>query len=108
MAQNIKKTPYPHVIFTGDIFDSQTSFTLFADSTEIAVCTDVLTAITACFVVYWIFNIQYPKQFRNFLSFQARAHLSTTGQSALDVFIFVSDQDPAEIQNTNYQQDDVG
>jgi len=69
VAQNIKKTPYPHVIFTEDIFDSQTSFTLFADSTEIAVCTDVLTAITACFVVYWIFNIQYPKQFRNFLSF---------------------------------------
>ena len=51
------------------------AYTVYADSEEITTTTDILSAITVCFVLYWIFNIQYPKQFYGLLSF-------------LDIFIF--------------------
>lgn len=69
MSDISRQSPYPHVEFTGDVFDSLTSFTVTADGVDILSCSDVTSAVTACFAMYWIFDIKYPKMFYGFLSF---------------------------------------
>jgi len=63
------RTPYPHVYADGDIFNSATRFTVSADGADVVTCSSVISAITACFILYWLFNIEYPKLFRSTLSF---------------------------------------
>ena len=60
----------PHVTFScDDIFDPQNVFTVYADKTEIVQCNSIVAAVTSCFVAYWLFDIQYPKLFKNTLTF---------------------------------------
>ena len=63
-------TLYPHVEYTQetDIFDVH-EFYVKADNVDVVCCSSIVNAITACFVTYWIFDIQYPKMFNNLLAF---------------------------------------
>jgi len=65
-----QQTPYPHLRHYGDsdVFGSQTSYDFYADDYEVCTCADIISAITACFAIYWIFDIQYPRQFRIMLT----------------------------------------
>ena len=60
---------YPHVEYTQetDIFDVH-EFYVKADNVDVVCCSTIVNAITACFVTYWIFDIQYPKMFNNLLA----------------------------------------
>jgi len=64
-------TPYPHVMYSGDedIFGSATEFRVFADGVHITCCRDVCSALTTCFVLYWIFDIAYSKSYIGALTF---------------------------------------
>ena len=64
-----RRTPYPQVVFSGDVFAEKTAYTVIADSVEVVTCSNIVAAITACFLVHWIFDIQYPKLFKNTLTF---------------------------------------
>jgi len=77
LTDSERTTPYPHITYSGDedVFGALTTFAVFADRTHITTCSSVVNAITICFLSYWIFNIEYPKNFRGILSF-------------LDAFIF--------------------
>jgi hypothetical protein len=62
-------TAYPHVeCSTDDVFETLCMFTVFVDGVEITSCQDIVTAITACFIMYWVFDIKYPKPFYGMLS----------------------------------------
>jgi len=50
-----------------DIFDVH-EFYVKADNVDVVCCSTIVNAITACFVTYWIFDIQYPKMFNNLLA----------------------------------------
>jgi hypothetical protein len=50
------------------IFDSTTILHVNADGIEITQCHNVVNALTVAFVLYWIFNIKYPKPFYGTLS----------------------------------------
>jgi len=65
------QTCYPHICFVGDddVFGAMTVFNLMADHTDVTSCTDIITAVTACFSLYWLFDIQYPKHFHGILTF---------------------------------------
>ena len=67
-SNDTKTTPYPHVVCDTDVFSAQSVYTVYADNTEITTCSDIVTALTVCFDIYWIFDIQYPKHYRNVLS----------------------------------------
>jgi hypothetical protein len=68
-------TPYPHIVCTGDLFDSTAEFKIFVDRQEVVSTNNIVNAITVSFLQHWIFNIVYPKKFFGILSF-------------LDVFVF--------------------
>ena len=64
-----RRSPYPQVVFSGDVFGEKTAYTVIADNVEVVTCSNIVAAITACFVVHWIFDIQYPTLFKNILTF---------------------------------------
>jgi hypothetical protein len=66
-----RASPYPHGEYSADsdVLDPLTEFRVFADGTQVATCTDVSSCITTCFLMYWIFDIAYPKCFNGTLSF---------------------------------------
>jgi len=70
------QTCYPHICFVGDddVFGTLTVFNLMADNTDVTSCTDIITAVTACLALYWIFDIQYPKNFMVFSPFWIRMY----------------------------------
>jgi hypothetical protein len=66
-----RSTPYPHVQYFGDsdVFGSMTTFRVHAEGVEVTNCSDAATAMTICFLAYWIFDIKYAKLFSGTLSF---------------------------------------
>lgn len=69
-AEGVSSTLYPHVEFERDlsVFDAATVFRVLADGNEITQCSDIVKAMTVAFVMHWIFNIKYPKEFFGTLS----------------------------------------
>ena len=67
----VKRTlPYPFIKQVGDdVFDPCTNFIVCADNVDITYCKDIVSALTTCFIVYWIFNISYPKIYNGLLTF---------------------------------------
>jgi hypothetical protein len=62
-------TLYPYVDCTsGDVFGAVRMFTVYADGAEVTTTGDIVNAITACFLMFWLFDIQYPKHFCGLLS----------------------------------------
>jgi len=65
-----ERTLYPHVEYSEDtdVFDVN-EFNVKADNVHVVCCNSIVNAMTACFITYWLFDIQYPKQFKNLLTF---------------------------------------
>jgi len=56
-----RHTPYSQVVFSGE----KTVYIVIADNVEVVTCSNIVAAITACFLVYSIFDIQYRELFKN-------------------------------------------
>ncbi len=64
-------TLYPYILYSGDenIFGTLTVFRVFAEGVEVTSCRDAVTALTTAFVMFWIFDIKYPKTSASTLAF---------------------------------------
>jgi hypothetical protein len=71
LTRQFTRTPYPHVEYSGDgdVFGVLTTFTVYVNGVAITECHEVTSALTICFLCYWIFNIQYCSEFLGVLSF---------------------------------------
>ena len=63
------ETVFPHVRCSGNIFEATTPLEIFVDRTSVTQCSNILTAITTIFGIYWLFDISYSKDQNNFLVF---------------------------------------
>jgi hypothetical protein len=75
VCETQRTSPYPHVRLSGDLFGLLPSFVVEADGSEIVSCSDIISGVTVTFLMYWLFDIKYPKIHFGLLSF-------------LDTFIF--------------------
>ena len=64
-------------------------FRIFAEGVEVTVCRDAVTALTTAFLMFWIFDIKYPKTSASTLSF-------------LDNFIFKKNSVPVKQKVANF------
>ena len=71
LSNSTRTTPFPYVNYFGDsdVFGPLTTFKVYADATEVTSCRDVVTAVTCCFLMYWIFDIKYAKPYYRTLAF---------------------------------------
>ncbi len=72
VAATDRVTPYPHMKCSETdqgLFGPLTSYIVCADRLQITTCKDLVSALTSCFICYWLFNIKYPKIFCGQLGF---------------------------------------
>jgi len=70
-----RASPYPHIQVSGELFGLLPMFVVQADGSDVMSCGDIVSALSVTFLMYWLFNIKYPKVHFGLLSF-------------LDTFIF--------------------
>jgi len=70
-SEAIQPTLYPYILYSGDenIFGTLTVFKIYAEGAEVTSCRDAVTALTTAFLMFWIFQIKYPKTSASTLSF---------------------------------------
>ena len=61
---------YPFIKQIGDdVFDPCKNVIVFAENVDITYCKNIVSALPTCFIVFWIFNISYPKLYNGVLIF---------------------------------------
>ena len=59
----------PHILCEGNIFSCMSPLEIFVDDTQITTASDLLSAVTTLFDLFWLFDITYTKEQLNFLTF---------------------------------------
>lgn len=56
VCESQRTSPYPHVRLSGELFALLPTF-VEADGSEIVSCSDIISAVTVTFLMYWLFDI---------------------------------------------------